>query len=634
MLLVMSLLMGCGAAADPQAQTGNAADARSATAGTVTETQGQGTSSGAVTDTTVTDTADTPVSEAVPQATAEPLPAARMTAEQVPVYYSGNYGSEDEELTMYFLDGNTQIAYYDMDTVCHVMEMIYHGGYGDYEKDPGYSLSYEIKDGKVVFTRENGHTMSLDFDADTITFDDFDMFICHSFDRAAIELAHADGFDDEGNPEYLKHNEDMTYTRYGKEYTFDLHKYGIDLVSENGSFYLQAQTMADVLVLTTYTSYVYTGSAAVYVNYNTFQDDYAELTGTAAVIYDTKPDNRSQALIDYTYNELCMLIDCEYGLKDSHGISDADTFMQEHHYYGKSLKELICSRDPAEMEAGMYNLAYSVIDDLHSAYLAPGPYLTQDRYKDIPELSAGPCYYSIFSDYSRFLNIRSEYLGTPLPYQEIGNTAYVTFDSFESWERDYYSDPPTDPADLDLVGLIIYAHSMITRENSPIENVVIDLSVNSGGMEDALAFLCAWVLGDASFDMFNPYTEAISSCSYSCDANLDRKFDSADCITGKNVYCLVSPISFSCGNSAAVVFKASHRVTLLGQHTGGGTCIVLPFSTASGSQLQTSGFRVMGMRQNGAVYNVDRGVEPDIYLSKVESFYDREALTEYINNMK
>ena len=37
---------------------------------------------------------------------------------------------------------------------------------------------------------------------------------------------------------------------------------------------------------------------------------------------------------------------------------------------------------------------------------------------------------------------------------------------------------------------------------------------------------------------------------------------------------------------------------------------------------------------NGAYYTIDRGVDPHYYFSKAESYFDREALTDYINELK
>ena len=38
--------------------------------------------------------------------------------------------------------------------------------------------------------------------------------------------------------------------------------------------------------------------------------------------------------------------------------------------------------------------------------------------------------------------------------------------------------------------------------------------------------------------------------------------------------------------------------------------------------------------RNGSFYNTDAGVEPDFRLDKVESYYNRPALAEYLSNLK
>ena len=39
------------------------------------------------------------------------------------------------------------------------------------------------------------------------------------------------------------------------------------------------------------------------------------------------------------------------------------------------------------------------------------------------------------------------------------------------------------------------------------------------------------------------------------------------------------------------------------------------------------------MFKNGSFYDIDRGADPDIYIAKIADFYDREALTEIINEI-
>ena len=57
-------------------------------------------------------------------------------------------------------------------------------------------------------------------------------------------------------------------------------------------------------------------------------------------------------------------------------------------------------------------------------------------------------------------------------------------------------------------------------------------------------------------------------------------------------------------------------------------------STADGSLFTISTSYCITTVSNGAYYNVDRGVDPLIYLSKFESYFDRKSLTAFINEMK
>ena len=562
-----------------------------------------------------------------------------MTSASVKVYYEGKYGSDEEERTMYFLNGNKQIAYYDMDTVCDIMEKLYQDGYGDYEKDPDYTLSCAVDGDIVTFTRENGYTMCLDFEQDLVTFFDFDSFISHSYDMTTVDLSHSSGFDEDGQAVYLERVMEQSYSRYGKELTFDLNAYNIDLIMQDGIGYIPAQTMADLLITTTYTLYLYNGESAFYVNYENFLNDSNEMTGMAEKYYSASAGNRSQELIDYTYNELCMVLDYSYGLKDTHNIDSFDDFFEELGYQDKSVKEMLNSEDPTEMEQGIYWLTSRGFDDLHSKYQWPSVYAGADCKEELYALGIGATRNNFSTSKmlyaSERLNALADSDGNIPGYQEIGNTAFVTFDNFLPVSKDYYAEFPQSEADTaDTVGLLIYAHSQITRDGSPIENVVMDLSCNTGGAEDAVAFVCAWFLGEANIYLADPLTDASSVNVYRCDANLDHVFDEQDTLEGLNLYCLTSPVSFSCGNLAPCMFACSNRVTLIGQTTGGGSCVVLPLTTASGSFFQVSGFRRISSMKNGSFYNADQGIEPDIVFTRTESFYDREALVDYINSLK
>ena len=114
---------------------------------------------------------------------------------------------------------------------------------------------------------------------------------------------------------------------------------------------------------------------------------------------------------------------------------------------------------------------------------------------------------------------------------------------------------------------------------------------------------------------------------------MDGVFDEEDCIADRNLCCLISPVSFSCGNLVPAALKSSQNVTLLGRTSGGGSCVVQPLSTAYGTSFQISGRLRLSFLKNGSFYDIDQGVDPDYYIDDLSHYYDRAALTDFINGL-
>lgn len=158
--------------------------------------------------------------------------------------------------------------------------------------------------------------------------------------------------------------------------------------------------------------------------------------------------------------------------------------------------------------------------------------------------------------------------------------------------------------------------------------------MKSTSAADAAVFVISAVLGDGSVSALNPMTGAMATAVYNVDLNLDHQYGQEDQgLTTKNVYCLTSSVSFSCGNLVPCVFKNSNQVTIIGRTSGGGSCVVLPMSSACGTGFQISGFTRLAFIKNGSFYDIDQGAVPDFTISKYMSFYDRERLTEYIDSL-
>jgi hypothetical protein len=80
--------------------------------------------------------------------------------------------------------------------------------------------------------------------------------------------------------------------------------------------------------------------------------------------------------------------------------------------------------------------------------------------------------------------------------------------------------------------------------------------------------------------------------------------------------------------------KGMFNVSIIGQRSGGGSCIVLPCTTASGAQFQISGTSQISIIENGSFYNADTGVDVDASITDTDTMYDREKLVEFIHELK
>ena len=232
-------------------------------------------------------------------------------------------------------------------------------------------------------------------------------------------------------------------------------------------------------------------------------------------------------------------------------------------------------------------------------------------------------------------NMRAKfYPDGPIGYEEVDDTAFITFDSFIfDIERDYYNTEITNNPE-DTLELLLYAYRQITRENSPVQNVVLDLSNNSGGMAIMAVAISTWMIDKARISAENVKTGAFGTILYSTDFNLDGEHRSESMQSlGMNLYCFITPKSFSCGNLVPAVLKSSNQVTMIGRNSGGGACVVRPLSTADGALFTVSGPTKLVTTMNGSRTSVESGTEPDVYISNIEHLYDRPYMVNLIHNL-
>ena len=433
-----------------------------------------------------------------------------------------------------------------------------------------------------------------------------------------------------------------SYNRHGNGTILDLREYGIALYSIDGECYVPFQTMNDLFMNDNYLQFIFNGRTVFGAAYGC--DEFLSRA------HEAEPEEMSLELANYNYYELLFLLDTFYGLKPEHEIWNFRDMIN----HNTNLSSKFITGSAQDFDDALMLLLGFYLDDLHSGF-GSGSWRASDGSEEA--LFQEMLKYFSAVGYSN-ANYMSESFRHGVPreaaypdgvpgYEEIDDTAFVTFDGFhctavtESYSEYYDLGVPATLEECgdDTIRLIQYANEQIRRENSPVRNVVIDLSNNGGGSVAAAVAVLCWYLGETSFALRDTMTGAMSIMHYTCDLNVDEHTqdnagDSLTEIEGLHLYCIISPLSFSCGNLVPAIFKESHRVTLIGQRSGGGACVVLPCTSASGTTFQISGTKQIAMVRNGSFYNVDQGVEPDIPLTRIESFYDRPGLVELIHTTR
>jgi hypothetical protein len=600
-LAVSLVLSGCGngGIAEPQATPEQATETSDKTSVTESENKAAEGSSSASDD------------------TGNSVAVHEITSDSFPFYID----DADTGMTfdLYFVDGAKDLPYVDTDFFLELLN----GFLGN--ESTGDVFTMETEESVVTITRTNSMIsasgpMTMDFDNDMIEFSDYNLFIQAPGTSTIMDTVNLNVFNEKGEPVLLKKIDTGAITRLGSELDFPLRDYGIDLIAQDGKYLIPLQTISDLfLAPRSMGDFYFNGQALI---------KSSDIRDCSDLYYSATTGERSEALTKYGYGELCMMLDYFYGFRDTHKIDSFDELFKN-----VGLKENLIGNDVVEADGSIYRLISDFLQDGHSGWHAFSYLSGSIDYKATDAAKE-----RVFDHLNRQQEARNNYYPDGVPgYEEIGNTAYITFDHFfhESMDgEDYYSvESPQDFSDSDTIGLIIKAHELINRENSPIENVVLDLSANTGGMDNAAVFVISWFLGDASLSQTDNMTGAMCTSTYRADVNRDRIFDEKDTIADKNLFCLISPCSFSCGNLVPCVFKDSGRVTILGRTSGGGSCSVMSVSSAWGTSFQISSNQRMSFLKNGSFYDVDRGADPDFILTSPEKYYDRKALTDYINNI-
>ncbi len=575
----------------------------------------------------------------------------------LPIYYHSS--TLEKTLDVAFFNGCMDIPYCSAETAAELLYALngYNMRYGftTYRLlENAGMLSRLDEDGMDIevfyMLRENGSFVLINHEENLIWINDRDLFAAPSFAVSGGDLVTASGlcYNDDGSVRWndardipfanlYRRVASQSYKREGEVTEILLDDYNIRIEAYDGHFYVPLATLSDLLLPCPVT---YNGEALFALRQGL---DQKRVNADGLTQYDLyyRPGarQRSEELACFTYNELCLMLDHCYGLREEHGALNGFN----NYFIASGLEAGLNNTDPQVFTDALNQVLAGNFGDLHSGLTYLSSYAGSDYTVSHQNSSI------TLTDYnrvlSRFLKARAESgiaIGDNIQdgYYEIGDTAYVTFDSFVSATHDYYDPDLADQLEdlymSDTISLVIWAHQRIHREGSPIRKVVIDLSCNTGGHLNACMYIAAWVLGAANLSVENVTTGAQYTTVYWVDVNLDGQCleDDELGVDQLDVYCLVNGSSFSCGNLLPTLFKQDGRVTLLGQTTGGGACVVRSTSAADGTLFDISDYHRLCIVKNGTFYSIDRGVDEDIPLRKPASYYDRAALAEYLDTIR
>ena len=484
----------------------------------------------------------------------------------------------------------------------------------------GNTISFEENDTQVFLTRDNESYCELDFVKDTVCFDNFDSFSTAGYSAIPHDMLAFPYVNDEGQKEYFDRRDSFYTPGYAIE--IDLAERNIPLDIYGGKKYIPLQTFNDIFLCPFGCNIAYNGENLFALVGNTIEDEIASL------YYAKESAQRSSALTEFNYNELCLFLDLYYGLQDVHGFTDGFDYYLD----SIGLKNEFLTPDATDSFNALGSLTLGYIADLHSTVVGASPYVGAPKPSDDANIKLSSSFIDYMGANTIYNTARANALGEVDFYQKVGDTAFVTFDSFTLERSGNYQDDLEQPLG-DTLAIISIAHQLISAD-SEIKNVVLDLSCNGGGAVDSAIYTVAWMLGYCDFSIYDSATGSKGSVCYKADVNFDHVFDDNDTIKDKNLYCLVSPVSFSCGNLVPALLKASSKVTIVGKTSTGGGCAVRHGVTADGTTFNISNSKQFATVKNGTYYSVDHGVEPDIPLTKIESFYDRAGLAEYLDGLK
>ena len=434
----------------------------------------------------------------------------------------------------------------------------------------------------------------------------------------------------------------VDYDRTGQNPLYlDFGAYNIDIIEKDGRVYFPYSVLNDIFILTSVSAEYIDGN----LYFDSRIDHYSKSYFDRSSVYNKT--ERSKALAEFTYNELCFQFDNFYGRPANAEISEIlsqigfdktlDTYSDE----TRLAKQLLLSPSLVDFYLGMFILTKPFSDGGHSVLYSGIEYDMLPFYRDTELYEIWTRNFgksteekwvkayeaekflqvSIVDVFNNIKKTKDECLKKYEPsliwddfaaLYVCGDTAVFCFDEF----RENVMEP--------------YRQSLDYAKEHGVKNFVIDLTTNGGGSTSVIAYITNIVFlslmprAAAYCSDYYVNTGNTVTLYYWTDMNLDGEFNNSDfdVVYDFNYAFLTSVRSFSSANECAIRAK-ENGIMIIGEKSGGGSCTVSRFITPGADYFALSSL-IKGVSLDGV--DNDCGAEADVDLRKP---YSKEFDAEY-----
>lgn len=566
-------------------------------------------------------------------------PKFEITKKESKLYKGGEEGEivSTEDINIYY-EKDKDVPYLDLEDAAKVILRSRQGT----TNNPNVKVSVSKDNKKGILTSELNSQAIFDFENNLITITEWTKFRCMN------PLTHA--LDLRGEPEdkpMIKNRDSNSIYHNGEPITIDLKNYeSINLIFSDDKMLIPSGLINDLFVTSiSYNNLVVNDNGAFLIIYNTLGEENYMMgmqldDGRKPICLKLeenilKDKTISKDLAKYNYDELCLGLDYNYGLKNRHKITSFDKLFEARGY-----KEGLLSTNTDTFDYNLSGFIYNELDDIHSAFLRRNYKASREEDLKMPTKTNIDYY-----EYTTEASLRRSKTLSFAPYEEYDDTAYITFSSFDRINDEKYKEgyDKNNNYKTDLGCLLAYSYNNI-HNNKNIKNVVIDCSGNIGGSNISLCYALTFVAGNklmnddmyySTLYMADAFTHAYGNIKISADLNYDGKIDQKDVplAIDYNVTILTSRVSFSCGNALPCLAKRNNdAIRIVGTRSGGGTCSILPMATTTGTFYQISSPFTIGYVKNGEFNDFEDGQDLD-YTIGYNEMYDRNTLTNRLRSL-